>query len=50
MKEFDELMRLAAAHPMPKAFISAAWAYAQSLQDRGQSQAPAGDPLATKTP
>lgn len=51
MREFDEIMRLATAQPMPTAFISAVWAYAAKLQqDRDQNQAPAADPQAIGTP
>ena len=43
MKEYDELMVLAAQSELPSAFISSLLAFARSLQGRGQTQAPAAD-------
>ena len=43
MKEYDELMVLAAQSELPPAFISSLLAFARSLQGRGQTQAPAAD-------
>ncbi len=50
MKEFDEIMQLAAAHPTPAAFTAAVLEFAQSLQDCDQTRALAADPLATEFP
>ena len=46
MKEYDELLVLAAQNELPSAFISAVWAYARSLQGCGQIPEPAADPPA----
>lgn len=43
MKEYDELLELAAQSDLPSAFISAVWAYAKSLQDLAQTQEPSAD-------
>lgn len=50
MKEYGELLILAGQSEFPAAFISAVWAYAQSLQDLDQNQEPAADPLAKGFP
>lgn len=38
MKEYNELLALAAQNDLPSAFISAVWAYAKSLQDCARTQ------------
>lgn len=50
MKEYNELLALAAQHDLPSAFISAVWAFAKSLQDRAQTQEPVADPPAKGFP
>ena len=50
MKEYEELMMLAAQSALPSAFISALLAFAKSLQGRGQTQVPAADPRGTGSP
>lgn len=50
MKEYDELLVLAAQNDLPSAFISAVWAYARSLQAPDQTQEPAADPPAKGFP
>ena len=43
MKEYNELLALAAQSDLPSAFISAVWAYARSLQAPAQTQEPVAD-------
>lgn len=50
MKEYDELMVLAAQSELPSAFISSLLAFARSLQDHDQTRAPAVDLRATVSP
>ena len=50
MKEFDEILQLAAAHPEPAVFTAAVLEFAKSLQDCVQTQALAADPLAKESP
>ena len=50
MKEFDEILQLAAAHTAPAVFTAAVLDFAKSLQDCVQTQALAADPLAKESP
>lgn len=50
MKEFDEILQLAAAHPEPAVFTAAVLEFAKSLQDCVQTQALAAGPLAKESP
>lgn len=50
MKEYDELLALAAQSDLPSAFISAVWAFAMSLQGLAQNQEPVADPPAKEFP
>ncbi len=50
MKEYDELMALAAQSELPSAFISSLLALAQSLQGRDQTQVIVADPQAIVSP
>ena len=50
MKEYDELMVLAAQSELPPAFISSLLAFAQLLQGRDQTQVIAADPRAIVSP
>lgn len=49
MKEYDELLALAAQSDLPSAFISAVWAFAKSLRDLAQTQGPVADPPAKES-
>lgn len=50
MKEYDELMELAAQAELPSAFISSLLDFARSLQARDQKQEAAADLRATDSP
>ena len=50
MKEYDELMVLAAQSELPSIFISSLLGFARSLQDHVQTPVPSDDPRVTNFP
>lgn len=50
MKEYDELLALAAQSDLPSAFISAVWVFAKSLRGLARTQELAADPPAKESP